>query len=87
MSPALTTIARKAARAPALAYATAASHPMTEPETNEPRHDDLMPIEMAGSRTRLAWRLRERRNGRIAVLALLAVGALVLWAVYRFVNS
>lgn len=60
---------------------------MTDPDTNETPDAELMPIEMAGSRTRLAYSLRERRNGRIAVLVLLAVGGLVLWAVYRFVNS
>ena len=60
---------------------------MTEPEKNEATADEPMPIETAGSRTRLAHTLRERRNGLIAVLALMLVGALVLWAVYRFVNA
>lgn len=60
---------------------------MTEPETIEAPAGEPMPIEQAGSRTRLAHHEPERRNGRIAVLALVAIGTLVLWAVYRFVNS
>jgi hypothetical protein len=60
---------------------------MTDPEISEAQASEPMPIEMAGSRTRLAHFRRERRNSAIAVLLLLAVGGLALWAVYRFVNS
>ncbi len=48
---------------------------MTEPETEE------------GPRARVAFYDHERRNGLLAALGLLIVGSLVIWAVYRFVNS
>lgn len=60
---------------------------MTEPENEHAPAEEPMDIRYAGSRTRLAFYNHERRNGLIAVLGLLVVGSLVVWAVYRFVNS
>ena len=48
---------------------------MTEPETDD------------SPRTRLAFYDHGRRSGLIAVAGLLVIGSLVVWAVYRFVNS
>jgi len=59
-----------------------------EDERNEAWPEgEPMPISMAGSRTRLEHYQRERRNGLLAALGLLFVGSLVVWAIYRFVNS
>jgi hypothetical protein len=60
---------------------------MTESENDHAPADEPMDIRHAGSRTRLAFYNHERRNGLIAALGLLVVGSLVVWAVYRFVNS
>jgi hypothetical protein len=60
---------------------------MTESENDHAPADEPMDIRYAGSRTRLAFYNHERRNGLIAALGLLVVGSLVVWAVYRFVNS
>ena len=48
---------------------------MTEPEPEE------------APRARVAFYDHARRNGLLAALGLLIVGSLVVWAVYRFVNS
>ncbi len=48
---------------------------MTEPDTEEAPH------------TRVAFYDHARKNGLLAALGLLIVGSLVVWAVYRFVNS
>jgi hypothetical protein len=48
---------------------------MTEPETE------------GGPRPRLAFYDHGRRSGIIAVIGLLVLGSLVVWAVYRFVNA
>ena len=48
---------------------------MTEPDTEEASH------------ARVAFYDHARKSGLLAALGLLIVGSLVVWAVYRFVNS
>jgi hypothetical protein len=69
---------------PGIAYA---GGDMSEPEVDDAPGDEPMPLHLAGSRTRLAFYNHDRRTGLLAALGLLAVGTLVLWAIYRFVNS
>jgi hypothetical protein len=47
---------------------------------SEPENEDAPP-------SRVAFYNHGRRGGLVAVIGLLAIGSLVVWAVYRFVNS